>query len=255
MIDFASLGSGSEGNGLLVRCDETYVLIDCGFSLAQTERRLARLALEPSQLSAVLVTHEHSDHLGGVARLAKRYQLPVYASFGTLSFLRDEINPSQQHIIKSDDPFQLGDIHIEPFAVPHDAREPLQFVLGDGALRLGVLTDVGATTPHIESMLSTCDALFLETNHDRAMLMAGPYPQHLKTRVGGAFGHLSNDESAYLLSRLNHSRLQHVVAAHLSSKNNTPLLAQMALAAVLKWDAIEVAVADQELGLDWRKVA
>jgi phosphoribosyl 1,2-cyclic phosphodiesterase len=174
LIHFSSLGSGSEGNGLLVRCDDTCVLIDCGFSLAQTERRLARLALEPSQLSAVLVTHEHSDHLGGVARLAKRYQLPVYASFGTLSFLRDELNLSQQHIIKSDDPFQLGDIHIEPFAVPHDAREPLQFVLGDGALRLGVLTDVGATTPHIESMLSTFDAMFMETNHERAMLMAGP---------------------------------------------------------------------------------
>jgi phosphoribosyl 1,2-cyclic phosphodiesterase len=255
LIHFSSLGSGSEGNGLLVRCHDTCVLIDCGFSLAQTERRLARLAFDPSQLSAVLVTHEHTDHLGGVARLAKRYQLPVYASFGTLSFLRDDLDPSQQHIIKSDNPFQLGDVYVEPFAVPHDAREPLQFVLGDSVLRLGVLTDVGGTTPHIESMLAACDALFLETNHDRSMLLAGPYPQHLKARVGGAFGHLSNDESAHLLSRLDRSRLQHVVAAHLSSKNNTPLLAQTALASVLKCGLSDVAVADQELGLDWRMVA
>ncbi|NDU91772.1 MAG: MBL fold metallo-hydrolase, partial [Ferrovum sp.] len=230
---FASLGSGSEGNGLLIQCEATAVLLDCGFSLAETTARLSRLGVVPQQLTALLVTHEHSDHIAGVARLARRYDLPVYASFGTLAALRDQLADSQLHAITSDVPFALEALAIEPFAVPHDAREPLQFVVGNGNRRLGVLTDVGCSTPHIEAMLKTCDALFLETNYDPHLLKNGPYPPQLKERVSGRFGHLSNDDSAALLSRLDLSRLQRVVAAHVSKKNNTPQLAQAALARVL----------------------
>lgn len=255
MIRFASLGSGSEGNGLLIQCEETCVLLDCGFSLAETEFRLDRLGVLPQRLSALLVTHEHSDHIAGVARLARRYAVPVYASFGTLSALRDQLEEQQLHAIASDMPFALDALAIEPFAVPHDAREPLQFVVGDGQRRLGVLTDVGCATPHIEAMLKTCDALFLETNYDPHLLKNGPYPPHLKERVSGRFGHLSNDEAAALLACLDHSRLQCVVAAHISKKNNTPQLAQAALARVLGCDPETVVVADQDLGLDWRDVA
>ncbi|MBU6505586.1 MAG: MBL fold metallo-hydrolase [Betaproteobacteria bacterium] len=249
---FASLGSGSEGNGLLVEWGETRVLLDCGFSLSDTERRLARLGLVPQALSAILATHEHSDHLSGVAPLARRYGLPVFGSFGTLSLLRDALDAAQLRPVADARPFTLGGLDIEPFAVPHDAREPLQFVLGNGRLRLGVLTDTGCATPHIEQMLRTCDALFLETNYDPRMLAQGPYPPQLKARVRGRFGHLSNGEAAELLSRLEHRRLQRVVAAHVSQKNNTPELARAALSAVLGWAPDAVAVADQDEGLDWQ---
>jgi len=254
VIRFASLGSGSEGNGLLIQCEATTVLLDCGFSLADTTTRLGRLGVAPQQLTALLVTHEHSDHIAGVARLARRYDLPVYASFGTLMALRDQLVENQMHAITSDIPFALEALAIEPFAVPHDAREPLQFVVGNGNRRLGVLTDVGCSTPHIEAMLKTCDALFLETNYDPHLLKNGPYPPQLKERVSGRFGHLSNEESAALLARLDHSRLQSVVAAHVSKKNNTPQLAQAALARVLGCAPEEVVVADQGAGLDWMEI-
>ena len=254
MIRFASLGSGSEGNGLLIQCEATTVLLDCGFSLADTTARLGRLGVAPQQLTALLVTHEHSDHIAGVARLARRYDLPVYASFGTLMALRDQLVENQMHAITSDIPFALEALAIEPFAVPHDAREPLQFVVGNGSRRLGVLTDVGCSTPHIEAMLKTCDALFLETNYDPHLLKNGPYPPQLKERVSGRFGHLSNEESAALLARLDHSHLQRVVAAHVSKKNNTPQLAQAALARVLGCAPEEVVVADQGAGLDWMEI-
>jgi phosphoribosyl 1,2-cyclic phosphodiesterase len=255
VIRFASLGSGSEGNGLLVECGFCRVLVDCGFSLAETRQRLARLGLQPESLTAILVTHEHSDHISGVARLARSAGMPVYGSYGTLSFLRAELDDALLNEIETDAPFDLQALRVEPFAVPHDSREPLQFVLGDGARRLGVLTDVGRSTPHIEAMLDHCDALFLETNHDRVMLMNGPYPPQLKERVAGRFGHLSNDEAAQLLSRLDHSQLQHVVAAHISRKNNRPGLAQSALAAVLGCEPGDIGVADQSEGLPWRTIA
>ena len=254
MIRFASLGSGSEGNGLLIQCGATVVLLDCGFSLAETTMRLERLGVAPQQLTALLVTHEHSDHIAGVARLARRYDLPVYASFGTLAAVRDQLADAQLHAIAGDVPFDLEALTIEPFAVPHDAREPLQFVVGNGVHRLGVLTDVGCATPHIEAMLKTCDGLFLETNYDPLMLQQGPYPPQLKARVSGRYGHLSNGASAELLSRLDHSRLQCVVAAHVSKKNNTPQLAQAALARVLGCAPEEVVVADQGEGLGWLEI-
>lgn len=249
---FASLGSGSEGNGLLVECRDTCVLLDCGFSAGETGRRLARLGLRPQDLCAILATHEHADHLSGVAALARRHGLPVYGSFGTLSLLRDELDATLLHPVADARPFTVGALTVEPFAVPHDAREPLQFVLGNGLLRLGVLTDTGCATPHIEATLRACDALFLETNYDPQMLAQGPYPPHLKARVRGRFGHLSNGEAADLLSRLEHGRLQCVVAAHVSQKNNTMELARGALAEVLGWEPVAVPVADQQAGLDWR---
>ena len=255
MIRFSSLGSGSGGNGLLVVCGETRVLLDCGFSLAETEQRLRRLGMAPELLTAILVTHEHTDHLGGVARLARRLDLPVYGSFGSLSHLRGELDDALLRAVETDVSFAIDALMVEPYAVPHDAREPLQYVLGDGQRRLGVLTDCGRATPHIVDMLKCCDALFLEANHDRDMLRNGPYPTLLRERVGGPFGHLSNDQAADLLAQLNHARLQHVVAAHISHKNNTAQLAQAALAQALDCPVDEVAVADQDLGLDWREVS
>lgn len=253
---FASLGSGSEGNALLVAAGGTLVMMDCGFGLNDSVARLARLGVAPDRLSGIVVTHEHGDHIGGVARLARKFDIPVWLSHGTLrsqspSFAQDisvsEIDPHR--------PFAIGDLEITPYPVPHDAAEPVQFVFGDGARRLGVLTDAGFGTAHIEQTLNGCDALVLECNHDIDMLKNGDYPWSLKQRVGGRFGHLSNREAAYLLGRLDVSRLQHLVAAHLSSRNNLPQLAVAALCEVLGCEEGWIGVATQEEGFGWREIA
>lgn len=250
---FASLGSGSEGNGLLVEAGSTRVLMDCGFGLADSVARLARLGLQPADLAGVVVTHEHSDHIGGVGRLARRHGLPVWLTAGTLAMAQDLDGVAVQ-VIDSHAAFVVDDLEIQPFPVPHDAREPVQYVFGDGNRRLGVLTDTGCSTPHIEVMLNGVDALVLECNHDAAMLENGPYPVSLKRRVGGRFGHLENGQSAALLARLNHDKLQCVMAAHVSRKNNTAILAQRALARVLDCAEEDVRVACQTAGFDWIRI-
>ncbi len=250
------MGSGSEGNALLVCVGETCVLLDCGFSLKESVTRMAHLGVMPDQLSGILVTHEHGDHIGGVARLARSFDLPVWLTHGTLRSQPKAFSGIPMiHEIDPHGVFSVGDIEIFPFPVPHDAVEPVQFVFGDGKSRLGVLTDVGSSTPHIEAMLSGCDALVLESNHDVRMLMNGDYPYSLKQRVGGRFGHLSNQESADILTRLDTRRLQHLVAAHLSSRNNTPELAVEALSSALGCEKSWVEVATQETGFEWREIA
>ena len=247
---FASLGSGSEGNGLVVEADATRILLDCGFGLADCVARLARLGLEPSALAGIVVTHEHSDHIGGVGRLARKYGLPVWLTSGTLAMAQDMVGVTVR-VIDSHAAFAVDALEVQPFPVPHDAREPVQFVFGDGDRRLGVLTDTGCSTPHIEAMLAGGDALVLECNHDATMLENGPYPASLKRRVGGRFGHLENAQAAGLLDKVRHDRLQCVMAAHVSKKNNTPALAQAALAGVLDCTPDEVRVACQTTGFDW----
>jgi phosphoribosyl 1,2-cyclic phosphodiesterase len=253
---FACLGSGSEGNALVVEVGQSRILLDCGFSIKETVSRLSRLALDPGDLSAIVVTHEHADHISGVARLANKFKLPVWLSHGSHAFLANlDQTPADCNIIDSHVAFSVGAMLIEPFPVPHDAREPIQFVFGDGARRLGVLTDTGMITPHIMHMLSGCDGLVLECNHDRELLANGAYPPSLKQRVGGRFGHLDNHAAADLLRGIDTSRLTHVIAAHLSQKNNRPELARGALAAVLNCAEEWVGIADQTQGFDWREFA
>jgi phosphoribosyl 1,2-cyclic phosphodiesterase len=261
---FASLGSGSEGNALLVAAgtngatpgtSQTQVLMDCGFGLQDTLMRLARLGVSAGQLSGIVVTHEHGDHISGVARLARKFDLPVWLTHGTLrsqakafAGIADirEIDPQMS--------FAIGDIEITPYSVPHDAAEPVQFVFSDGVRRLGVLTDTGHGTAHIDQMLSGCDALVLECNHDSGMLMNSDYPYSLKQRVGGRFGHLNNQEAAGILARLDKSRLQHLIAAHLSRRNNMPELAVQALSVAAACEESWVGVATQEDGFAWREI-
>jgi len=253
---FASLGSGSEGNGLVVEGRDgqglSRVLLDCGFSLKECIRRLARLDLTPESLDAIVVTHEHGDHLGGVFRLARRYSIPVWASHGTLGVLKaDKTAELETHVCAADTPFVIGGIEIHPYPVPHDAREPLQFMFSDGHSRLGVLTDVGRSTPHIVRVLSGCKALVLECNHDRELLKNSSYHYSLKQRIGGDYGHLANDSAAEILGSLDNSRLDRVIAAHLSQQNNTPALARAALATALGTRPVDIGVADQGEGFGW----
>jgi phosphoribosyl 1,2-cyclic phosphodiesterase len=255
MMRFASLGSGSEGNALVVAVGRTQVMMDCGFGLQDTLMRLARLGVTPEQLSGIVVTHEHGDHISGVAKLARKFNLPVWLTRGTLrSQAKSFFDIANIREIDPHLAFTIGDIEITPYPVPHDAAEPVQFVFSDGELRLGVLTDTGCSTAHIEQMLSGCHALVLECNHDTEMLMNGDYPQSLKQRVGGRFGHLNNQESAGILSRLDLSRLQHLIAAHLSRKNNTPELAVSALSMAAKCEKSWVCVATQGEGFAWREI-
>ena len=252
---FACLGSGSRGNALIVECGRTRLMLDCGYPVRETERRLERLGLAPGDLDAIVVTHEHSDHTAGVSKLARKYRLPLWLTHGTLQSMPGDVsNLPQINVIDSHSAFAIGDLQLLPFPVPHDAREPAHFVFYDGAHRLGVLTDTGASTSHIESMLSGCDALMLECNHDLELLMNGDYPPALKARVAGRYGHLDNDSAGELLAALDCGRLQHLIAAHLSQQNNTPELACAALARALCCAPEWIGVADQDLGFAWRQV-
>ncbi|HSF48040.1 MAG TPA: MBL fold metallo-hydrolase [Burkholderiales bacterium] len=253
---FASLGSGSSGNALVVEVKQTRVLLDCGFPLKEAVTRLARLGLEPRQLSGIIVTHEHDDHARGVGALARRFGLPVWSTWGT-SVALGAACASLKHIqlMQGGYKFSVGDIEVQPYTVPHDAREPVQCVFGDGDVRLGVLTDVGCATPHIESVLTGCHALVLECNHDADMLENGPYPPALKCRIAGRFGHMKNEAAGELLARLDCRLLQHVIAAHLSRYNNTPQLAGIALARAINCGAEWIGVADQDSGFDWREIS
>lgn len=249
------LGSGSRGNATLVVKGKTALLIDCGFSARELERRLAAVGMSASALSAIVVTHEHNDHIAGVGAVARKFRLPVWLSHGSYRAAERRLGElPQRHTLNCHQRFAIGELELQPFPVPHDAREPCQLLLGDGDKWLGILTDAGRSTQHIEESLSGCDALILECNHDSKMLADGPYPPSLQARVGGELGHLSNNQSAALLSRLDTAKLQHLVAAHISEKNNRPELASAALSEVLGCEPEWIALATQDHGLDWREI-
>ncbi len=252
---FASLGSGSQGNSLVVESGGTKLLLDCGFSTRSTLERLARLAVSPEEIAGILVTHEHSDHVSGVFRFAKRFRIPVYLTQGTFSAIRQADQPLPFcHFIDGRSSFAIADIEITPFAVPHDAREAVQYVFSTGSRRLGVLTDCGKITPHIIDVLGVCDALVVECNHDQEMLSASSYPAALKRRILGSYGHLANDQAANLLRSIETAKLQHIVAAHLSEQNNRPELAVAALSIALNCAEDWIGVACQKDGFAWRQV-
>jgi len=253
-MQFASLGSGSRGNGTLIREADTMILVDCGFSAKEAEKRLRQHQLSAADLSAIVVTHEHADHIQGIRVLARKYRLPVYTTAGTAGCLPADLI-GFIHEFSCHETFTIKDIEVQPFPVPHDAREPAQFVFQNGQSRLGLLTDVGSITPVIESALDGCDALLLEANHDVMMLANGDYPESLKQRVGGRFGHLNNVQSATLLEKINTSRLQHIIAMHISEKNNSPDLVVPLFAEALNCTPDWIGIADQDAGFGWRQLS
>jgi phosphoribosyl 1,2-cyclic phosphodiesterase len=256
-LRFASIGSGSKGNCLVVEAGSTRLLIDCGLSPRETERRLARIGLAPADISGILVTHEHDDHAGQAYPFAAQHRIPVWLTHGTQVALAESgkvPGAVQTRTILGRDAFAVGDLMVQPYTVPHDAREPVQFVLSDGAFRLGVLTDIGASTAHVEATLSGCDALVLECNHDHDLLWSGGYPKWLKERISGPFGHLSNAAAETLLAALDRSRLKHVLAAHLSQQNNRAALAREALARAMGCAADWIGLSTQDEGFAWREL-
>jgi phosphoribosyl 1,2-cyclic phosphodiesterase len=253
-VRFCSLGSGSSGNALVVECGATRVMMDCGFTLSGTKERLQRAGLEPRDIAALVVTHEHDDHIGGVARFAKRHAIPVYLTRGTGQWLPPDFPAVLVRYIDPHTPFAIGDVAVDPFPVPHDAREPVQYVFSDGASRLGVLTDLGIPTSHVQEKLTGCHALVIECNHDLDLLMAGAYPYALKQRIAGRFGHLDNATAGHLVASLERGNLRHLLAAHLSRENNRPELAVAALAAAAGCEPSWIGLADQETGFAWRSL-
>lgn len=255
MIRFTSLGSGSEGNALLIEAGGTRLLVDCGLPVRQALARIEARGVDPKGLDAILVTHEHGDHIGGVMALARKTGTTVCLTRGTHAAVHtrsvDACNGVRLRIIDSHLPFELGSVEVQPFPVPHDAREPVQYVIVHGALRLGILTDLGMLTPHVERSLQDCDGLVLEFNHDPAMLAASSYPESLKQRIAGRYGHLCNRDAAGFLGRLDLRRLQHVVAAHLSKSNNSEEHVLAAVQEVLDHVPACFYLATQEDGFDW----
>ncbi|MFK8068303.1 MAG: MBL fold metallo-hydrolase [Gammaproteobacteria bacterium] len=252
-MQFSSLGSGSKGNATLVQSESTILLIDNGFSLKETCKRLASLKRHPEELTAILVTHEHGDHVAGVGRLARKYNIPVWLTEGTRKAAEKTLsNLTALHLFNSHETFGIDAIQIKPVTVPHDAREPSQFIFSDGEKRLGLLTDTGHITPHIVSEFYQCEALILECNHDDQMLSKSIYPQHLKQRISGKLGHLGNHQAAELLTKVDTSKLKHIIAAHLSEQNNCVDRVKTSLADALGCEKNWIGIAEQETGFAWR---
>lgn len=216
----AVLGSGSSGNALLVRHGQTLLLVDCGFTLKETVRRLAELNLTPGELDAVLVTHEHGDHVRGIGPLARKFGVPVWLTHGTFHGCRDQRLP-RHHLFHAHERFSIGTIEVDPFPTPHDAAESCQFVFSANGVRFASVTDLGACTPHVRRKLAGINGLMVECNYDTELLREGPYPPSLQARIRSNYGHLGNEQAGELVASLDHHDLQLVLLGHLSEKNNS----------------------------------
>ena len=275
MLRYKNLSSGSTGNATLLEASDpvgkpSRVLVDCGMRLSRLLELLAMADVLPTEIDAIFITHEHSDHIGCVTQLASRYNIPVWASSGTHAALQDMQSklrtkqPTHSQLVPGFEALvriavdtcliEVGGLQLKPFTVPHDAREPLQLTCSDGNTKLGILTDLGHPSRHVIEQLAGCNALLLECNHDSDMLSNSKYPAFLKARVGGDFGHLSNAQAADILRSLMHDKLRHVSAAHLSQQNNHPALAQSAMAEILGCLPDEIFAASPETGTPWMVV-
>ena len=257
MLRFRSLASGSSGNATLIEASDglhrTRVLVDCGLGLRQLMARLAVEGIGPADLDGIFITHEHGDHIGCAPMLVARYGVPLWTSAGTAQYAAFAGLESALNLVRDGQVFAIGGLQLHPFTVPHDAREPLQLRCTDGDRVLGLMTDIGHVTGHALAALAGCHALVLESNHDVELLAQSRYPDFLKRRVGGQHGHLSNVQAAAALGALRHDRLNTVVAAHLSERNNRPDLVSRAFAAVLGCGEADVLLAERQ-GRGWLDV-
>lgn len=257
---FKSLGSGSAGNATLIESGEhngsvTRILVDCGFSQTELVARLATAGIAPSDLSAIFITHEHTDHVGCASGFSKRWNLPLWMSQGTAMGIKPEQkNGLQINHAYDGHPFEVGGVRITPFTVPHDAREPLQVKIDDGKHRMAIVTDLGKPTDHVFRHIYNCHALVLEANHEPEMLAKSSYPPMLKRRIMSTFGHLSNQVAVDILREVYHDNLRKIVAAHLSEKNNLPALVHDLFSSIIKNYQQQFCVADAQTGTPWQNV-
>jgi phosphoribosyl 1,2-cyclic phosphodiesterase len=258
-VRYTSLSSGSEGNALVIEAGPKgrpfRLMVDCGLPLSEVVDRLALRELNPSDIDLVFVTHEHKDHVGGVARLARAHGIPVMATRGTFAAL-GPVYWKEVRCLQAIPgiPVRVEDVELLPLAVPHDAAEPTCLRVNDQRHAMACVTDLGRVTDYLRSTLQRLDAIFLEFNHDRSMLMAGPYPPALRERVGGGWGHINNDQAAMFLGELHHSDFQSVTAAHLSQKNNTVALVDGVLSE-LSLGPTQYQIASQAEGTPWMTLA
>lgn len=246
-MKYASLGSGSRGNCTVIVSPQTTILVDCGFGCRETENRLLKKGVDPTSVAAIFVTHEHSDHRRGVGPFARKYGVCVYGTTGTLS--RVDLERCKFLEIQCGRPVDLGDLTIHPVAVPHDAREPSQFVVESADRKIGILTDLGSLTHEVVEHYRYCDSLLVEANHDLNMLWNGPYQYSLKVRIASDEGHLSNDQTVEFVRRVHHSNMQSLVLGHLSQENNNPQIVDEQFHDFRR--TMDVRIATQAEGTDW----
>jgi phosphoribosyl 1,2-cyclic phosphodiesterase len=241
---FSVLASGSKGNACYIETDDTSILIDAGLSCREISKRLGIIGVEITRIDGVIITHEHSDHTKGVGPVSRKFDSTVYANRSTFDRCYSlHKNTRVDDTLNTGDLFTINDITIETFSKSHDAADPIGIIVSSNGSRLGIITDVGTSTQELEERLQGCTSIMVEFNHDIEMLENGPYPYHLKKRIRGSYGHLSNEQAGSLLKRLCHERLNNVVLAHLSEVNNTPekALAQ-ARASLIECNMIQIPV-------------
>jgi len=230
-IRICPLSSGSSGNSVLVKSGSANILIDCGLTGKAVERELLKVGQSPCELDAIIVTHEHIDHISGVGIMCRRYAIPVFATLGTWTGMINSIGKIDEALIRyiaAEVPFKIKDCTVTPFSTSHDARESIGLVFSDGIKSGAVVTDLGTVSKHIYDLLAPCSTLMIEANHDEAMLVNGSYPQSLKQRILSDCGHLSNRVCGALCARLvREGCVRRIMLGHLSSDNNTPSLARM----------------------------
>ncbi|MFO7750459.1 MAG: MBL fold metallo-hydrolase [Desulfobacteraceae bacterium] len=248
-LSICPLASGSRGNSVYVSGETSAILVDAGLSGIELEKRMAAAGLSPDFLSAIVVTHEHTDHIKGAGILSRRFDIPVYINRKTWQTAEKKLGKLEGvTFFNCGTPFEIGDLKLDPFSISHDAADPAGVTVSCNQCRLGIATDIGVVTALVKERLSHCDLLYLEANHDPEMLMNGPYPWYLKQRVKGRRGHLSNENAGVLLSEIMEDNLKHVILSHLSFENNTPEKALAAVGHFLSPDSrttLDVALPDQ----------
>jgi phosphoribosyl 1,2-cyclic phosphodiesterase len=234
-LRIAVLGSGSKGNSIFIASPQTRVLVDAGFSCAQVEQRLAKIGESIHGINGIIISHEHHDHLRGVNTLIRRYGIPLFISEKTFEGARIRFPHSVKNFfITAGNPFSVGDLQFHPFTVPHDAIDPLGFVIQCNNEKIGIAVDLGFPSKLVEQKLRDCSVLILESNHDPEMLLGGPYPWELKQRIMSRLGHLSNTDLAELLKKILSHKVKYLFLAHLSETNNHPQLAWQCCSSVLE---------------------
>ena len=242
-LEFASIASGSSGNCIYVASGHTRLLIDAGLSGRRIEAGLKELSLTGYDIDALLVTHEHNDHVDGVGIMSRRYDIPVYATEGTWDNMPEKVGkmrPNNKKALYSGETLVINDLSIRPFDIPHDAAQPVGYTISDGISKITVATDIGHITDEVKENIRDSSILLIESNHDVNMLKRGPYPYPLKQRVLGDFGHLSNENCGRMLREILSDTLKYIFLGHLSNENNTPMLAYETVKASLEAEGVVI---------------